>query len=796
MITKNVNTPRDRIWQPCPARFFVAGLGFLLVCALTKPAGAASSSPHADFKKSAVPFLEKHCVECHGGKTTKADLNLKKLDRADEAILKNRKVWMNVLTQVGAGEMPPKKQARPTLAEMEGFTQAVEAAFGRAELTMKPDPGHVTVRRLNRNEYRNTVRDLIGVDFDPTADFPSDDIGHGFDNIGDVLSLSPVLMERYMAAAESIAETSLVVERPKPPVRTLASKYLQPGGTFTARFRPLDKAGTLSTEFNLTTDGDFKFTARVYGLAAEGSEPVKMALVVNGKELKELEVGGSEKQPQNHTVPITLPVGNHRFAAKLLNPSATGELPRTLFVEWLQVEGPADTRPASHRRLVATGEGKPKAEQTREIVTRFVTRAFRRPATPVEIERYLKVAEAVETSGGKWEAGLQMMIKSVLCSPKFLFRVELDDRPLTKASHPLDEFQLASRLSYFLWSTMPDDELFALATKGQLTANLDAQVKRMLKHEQAAALVDNFALQWLQLKRLQAFAPDAKLFPNFNEPLRRAMLRETELFFGEILREDRSVLDLIDGNFTYLNEALARHYGIADTAGNWLYQKQTQTGGTAIPRDQFVRVALPMKERGGLLSQASVLTVTSNPTRTSPVKRGRWVLEQLLGTPPPPPPPNVPELDGQKKLTGTLRQRMEQHRANPNCASCHTQMDALGFALENYNAVGAWRAKDGEDAIDASGTLPDGKSFNGPGELKAVLKEKQELFVRNLTEKMLIYALGRGLEYYDGRAVRQISAQLAKQDYKFSALVVGIVKSEPFRLRRGKELNDQQAATK
>jgi len=324
-----------------------------------------------------------------------------------------------------------------------------------------------------------------------------------------------------------------------------------------------------------------------------------------------------------------------------------------------------------------------------------------------------------------------------------------------------------------------------------LTANLDAQVARMLKDPKAAAMVENFALQWLQLKRLQIAAPDAKQFPNFTDSLRRAMLRETQLFFGEIVREDRSILDMLDGDFTYLNDALARHYGIADTAGNvaGAKAKEKLPGGKPIPRNEFVRVSLPMKERGGILAQASMLTVTSNPTRTSPVKRGRWVLEQLLGTPPPPPPPNVPELDNQKELTGTLRRRMEQHRANPNCASCHTQMDAIGFAMENYDAIGAWRTKDGEDAIDATGTLPDGKSFTGAAELKAVLKDKKALFVRNLAEKMLTYALGRGIEYYDGRALRQITAELAKQDYKFSALVKAIVKSDPFRQRRGTELS-------
>jgi hypothetical protein len=343
-------------------------------------------------------------------------------------------------------------------------------------------------------------------------------------------------------------------------------------------------------------------------------------------------------------------------------------------------------------------------------------------------------------------------------------------------------------MSYFLWSSMPDDELLGLAAKKQLTANLDAQVRRMLKNEKAAALTENFALQWLQLRRLATFAPDPKLFPNFNEQLRSAMLKETELFFGAVVKEDRSILDLIGGDFTFLNETLARHYGIADTNGNWLGKKPARPGGQPIRGPEFVRVELP-PERGGLLTQASILTVTSNPTRTSPVKRGRWVLDQVLGTPPPPPPPDVPELkdDKQALLTGSLRQRMEQHRVNPSCASCHARMDPIGFAFENYNAIGAYREKDGDFAIDPSGTLPDGKTFKSPGDLKKLLKDKKELFSRCLTEKMMIYALGRGMESYDRRTVDRIVSALERDGYRFSALVIEIAKSDPFRLRRGRD---------
>jgi hypothetical protein len=377
----------------------------------------------------------------------------------------------------------------------------------------------------------------------------------------------------------------------------------------------------------------------------------------------------------------------------------------------------------------------------------------------------------------------------VLVSPKFLFRLELEDRPDSPEPRPLDEFALANRLSYFLWASMPDDELFDLAAKKQLTANLEPQVQRMLKDKRATkSLVDNFAMQWLQLKRLRAFTPDSKVFPTFDEQLRNAMQRETEMFLASIIEEDRSVLDLLDGNYTFLNERLAKHYLIGDTNGNTLYQKPQGPQGQRIPYDKWVRVSLPPNgPRGGILTQASVLAVTSNPGRTSPVKRGKWVLEQILGTPPPPPPPDVPALeeDGKAITATSLRKRLEIHRENPACANCHAKMDPIGFAFENFNAIGGWRKKDGDFDIDPSGVLPDGKTVNGPAELRSILKEKKDLFSRALAEKLLIYALGRGLEYYDDRAIDRIAKATAADGYKFSRLVAEIVKSDPFTKRRG-----------
>jgi mono/diheme cytochrome c family protein len=749
-------------------------------------APAANTAAPPDFATAGVPFLTKHCVACHGETKKKADLVLH-VYRDEASVLKDRKRWETVLHMVEAGEMPPPSRKRPAPAEVEAFVHSVHAIFDRADRTARRDPGRVTIRRLNRVEYTNTVRDLTGVDFDPAEDFPADDVGYGFDNIGDVLSLSPILMERYLAAAEAIVERAVLTEPPPPPTRRVASQFLQPPAGFRgARSRALYARGdTVYASHTLAEAGEYILRVRG-GAVPNEKEPARFALVVDDREVKAVEVKEvKESAPRFGTYEehVKLEPGTHRVAVKMLSNFKAPETPPDftrrdtkrppgVFVGVVELEGPVGWMPASHRRIMACTPAKPQREQAREILSRFASKAYRRPATGDEVGHLLHLYDAARSRGARFEAGIQLALEAVLVSPKFLFRVELDDRPDSKDAHPIDEYQLASRLSYFLWGTMPDDELFALAERQQLTPNLGAQVRRMLKDPKAKALVENFGMQWLQLRNLKTVAPDPKLFPEFDDRLRAAMLQETELFFEAVMREDRSILDLLDADFTYVNGRLARHYGISGVYG-----------------DEFRRVALTGGQRGGLLTQASILTVTSNPTRTSPVKRGKWVLEQILGTPPPPPPPNVPELatDAKAQLTGSLRQRMEQHRANPSCAVCHTNMDALGFAFENFDAVGAFRTKDGNFAIDPSGTLPGGQSFQGPAELKAILKGKKELFSRCLTEKMLTYALGRGVESYDRPAVEAIMAALARNHYRFSTLVMEIVESEPFRLRRGKD---------
>jgi hypothetical protein len=613
--------------------------------------GAKAPAPKKDdYVKDIEPLFAKYCVGCHGGEKPRAKIALDKF-KEDAAIDKNRAMWERVAKAVRNRDMPPrrsfKKVQQPTTEERDQLSRWLDAALGAVDCDLKRDPGRVTIRRLNRTEYNNTIRDLVGVKFQPAEDFPADDVGYGFDNIGDVLTLPPLLMEKYLAAAERIIEDA---------------------------FR--------------------------------------------SPELKKKLIG----EP----------------------PAANAE--------------PGEKKDAGRRAL-----------------TEFARRAFRRAVAPDEVKRFVGLLDLADKNGDSYEKGMELALEAVLVSPHFLFRIELDKEPGNPdAIHPVNEFELATRLSYFLWSTMPDDELLLLAESDKLRSdgNLEKQVRRMLKDPKARSLVENFAGQWLQLRNLKSAAPDPGTYPAFDEPLRSAMIKETELFFENVMKEDRSILEFIDSDYTFVNERLAKHYGIADLKG-----------------DEFRRVALTGGARGGVLTQASVLTLTSNPTRTSPVKRGKWILENMLGTPPPPPPPDVPELKEDKEvvLSGSLRQRMEQHRAKPDCAVCHDKLDPLGFGFENFDGIGGWRTKDASFDIDSSGVLPDGKKFKGPAELRAILKGRAGEFRHCLSEKMLTYALGRGLEYYDKCAIEAVTTATEKARDRFSALIFAVVQSEPFQNRRGKK---------
>ncbi len=804
-------------------------LGKVLFFVLSFPLSGKSQDSPPNFSQAGAAFLKTHCLECHSGDKPKAELSLAGFtDNA--SVVKKRKTWESILKMVESGEMPPEKKPKPDIKEIETFTALARAVFDHHDKNAKPDPGRVTMRRLNRVEYANTLRDLVGADFNPAADFPSDDIGHGFDNIGDVLTLSPILMEQYLAAAETVSQRVILANPPRPASRYLSGRFLQPNNAQTSqgRFRQMNPthaepvhSGPFAAPgdyLKFAADADLILRANMYAEVSEKSpSPVRVALFISGgklaetspdeevdqlmgaalkgmKPLKILKIFEITARDAKSVQQIEFPInrrGDIQRAGLAVVKPPEGEEPPQLFIEHIWTEGPLETRPASQLMLLKCSPDKSQAEQTREVLTRLLSRGYRRTATSQEVEAMAKVVDQAVVAGEKWEAGMQWAVQALLCSPKFLFRVELDDRPDSPEARPIDEFHLASRLSYFLWNTMPDAELFDLARRGELSKNLEPQVLRMLKDPRAStSLVDQFAMQWLQLKRLDTFAPDAKLFPDFNESLRRAMRDETRMFLEAIVKEDRSLLDLLASDFTFVNEPLAKHYGIADTNGNLVGQKPTKDKGQPIRGPEFVRVNVSGTTRGGLLTQASLLTVTSNPTRTSPVKRGRWVLEQLLGTPPPPPPPNVPELEQGEKLTGSLRQRMEQHRANPSCANCHARMDPLGFAFENFDAIGRFREKDGEFPIDPSGELPTGEKIAGPTELKEILKTRQNQFARCITEKLLTYALGRGLEYYDRPAVDRIATALGQNGYRFSTLIVETVKSEPFRMRRGKSADE------
>ena len=749
---------------------------------------AASPSSSADkalaareategFAKNAAPFLAKHCVSCHGPKKQNADLTLdRKFD--EKTIQEDREIWENVLEMVRTGEMPPKdkKHERPDPAEVEPALRAIETALAQFDCTNLRNPGRVTIRRLNREEYNNTIRDLVGLDFKPADDFPNDDIGYGFDNIGDVLSLSPLLLEKYLAAAESIMDKAIVVAEPtKPSKARLDVRYSPRVGENRRGFGDvLHSRGAFGSETFLE-EGDYLVQVQVFGQQKD-DEPVRGQIRFEGEVIKEFEVHGDRRNPETVEVNVR---GRGRtghlnvaFVNPYKDPGVEGpeKYRRLLFMRSISVDGPYNqpppVLPETHRRILAHREGLAPREGAREIIGRFATKAFRRPVKPEEVERLLALYDRATKEGEKFEGSVRLALQGVLVWPAFLFRVEFDPAGAKPGNaYPVDEYALATRLSYFLWSSMPDDELIDLAGQGKLRQELDKQVKRMLLDPKSAAFVSNFSGQWLTTRKLAYVVPDPKEFPGFDDELRSAMVRETELFFEAILRENRSILDFLDADFSFVNEPLAKLYGIDGVKGK-----------------EFRRVGLP-PNRGGILTQASVLTLTSNPTRTSPVKRGKWVLDQILGTPPPPPPPDVPTLDEEKRLSGSLRKVMEQHRENALCASCHRRMDPIGFAFENYDAVGAWREKDGAFSIDPAGVLPDGRSFQGPSELKTLLRAEKEGFRRCLAEKMLTYAMGRGLEYYDRCAVDAILKAMDQDGDRMTTLVVEVVKSEPFQMR-------------
>jgi hypothetical protein len=741
-----------------------------------------ASSGAADFQKDIQPLLKNYCYGCHNATKKKGGVILDAFTSADAAA-KDPKTWDAVLDNLRTSTMPPDDtDKQPTIEEREKLIKWVEDAVFAVDPD-HPDPGRVTVRRLNRIEYGNTVRDLVGVKFDAGADFPSDDSGYGFDNIGDVLSLPPVLFERYLAAAEKVMSAAILNDhtpRSQPMPVNLLTMTGGPDKGNTDNARRLDDREA-TVKFETTTAG--QHTIRVDLQSAKASnEAAKVEIKVDGMAVKTIALSGDRDRTETQKIPVPISAtGKHTLAFRVVNwlpqPEMKDGKPRNrnATLKRLDVLTPPQVpkAPESQLKLFAPGQGQPSLDAAaRAVISTFATRAFRRPLLPQEMARFMAIYAQALKKGANFEQGVQTALTAVLVSPNFLFRCEFQPEPDSpKSTHNISEYALASRLSYFLWSTMPDDELRNHAVSGTLRKNLDAQIRRMLRDPRAQALTDNFAGQWLQTRNLAAAAPDPKTFPEWGKGLASAMERETEMLFEYILREDRPVTDLLGADYTFVNERLAKLYDIPGVEG-----------------DAFVKVKVPAARPGGILGHGSFLTLTSNPTRTSPVKRGKFVLENILGTPPPPPPPDVPDLNDPKRaeLKGTLRQRMELHRKEPLCAGCHARMDDIGFALEHFNGIGEWRDKDGAAGIETAGQLVSGEKFKDATELRDVLlNKKRNDFLRCVTEKMLTYALGRGVEYYDRPTVEKIVKNVDKDGAKFSVLVTEIIKSVPFQMRRG-----------
>ena len=712
------------------------------------------------------PFLTKYCVTCHNDKTQAASLSLEHADPAK---------WDRIAAKLSAGRMPPPGAPQPPKPEVAAILDLIDKPA--------PNPGHITAHRLNRTEYNNTIRDLLGVPLHPADEFPLDDAGYGFDNIADVLSVSPLLMEKYAAAARAVSKAAIYGESAPPrPTKLIRFVGKKSQDDPTANALPYSYRGALWATYNFPVDGEYEFhmrdanyrprekstprqaelsrkrnlteaeKAELRELNRLGGPPVRMVMTLDGKQILTEIVEGDIDYQYAHGESIArakVTAGEHSFRASYPeyadtdNPrdNVNRDGRRKIFIDYIDIIGPFNPTPAppqSRKRIFVCPQK--TAECAAKIIGTLADRAYRRPATPAEKDELVKLAATVRKDGNSFDESIRLALEAMLMSPNFLFRIE--------HSTPYD---LASRLSYFLWSSMPDAELTRLASSGDLQkpAVYNAQVKRMLADPKSAALAENFIGQWLQLRLLDRRKPDPAHFPTVDDELIDNMRTETTLFAQAIMQEDRSILDFIDGNFTFLNGPLAHFYGIPGVHG-----------------ENFQRIALDGTHRGGVVTQASILTLSSYATRTSPVIRGKWVLENLLGTPPPPPPPDVPALE-EKNLgkTASLRQRLEAHRANAACAVCHNQMDPIGFNLENFDASGAWRDHDGDFPIDSSG---------GPDKLKEKLRADPDQFARNFTEKMLTYALGRGLEPYDRPMVNEIAGKLKDNDYRFSTLVMEI----------------------
>jgi mono/diheme cytochrome c family protein len=785
-------------------------------------AGQASSASQTDAVTANQATVQKYCVSCHNDKVKSGGLTLSTLDMA--RVAGNADVWEHVIRKVRTGAMPPAGRPRPDKAMTTSLVTYLETELDNAALAT-PNPGHPALPRLNRAEYRNAIRDLLGLEIDATSMLPNDIAGHGFDNNADALTLSPMLTERYLGAAAKISQMALARPRGVPLPETFFVPTDRDQSVRVSDDLPLGSRGGAAFRYYFPADGEYVFELRPKESGAGGgfegitAEPHQLDIAIDNVKLATVTLGGPEFVPQrgggaaagadypredrtkkiidlltfrlpvksgSHLVQVYFHSKTQAFVEDLFDPSLRREPYRdgsgNPKISSVAITGPQPATVSigdtpSRRRILTCKPSSSKDEIcARTIISTLARRAYRRPVTDDDLQAPMTAYRGGAASGG-FEAGLEMAIRSILMSPKFLFRFE-SQPPKTAANTPyrVSDLDLASRLSFFLWSSIPDDELLNAAVKKTLSRPevLQQHVRRMLADPRSRALVENFAGQWLHIRNVAVHQPSPETLFHFDDNLRKAFEQETQLFFESIMRENRSVLDLLDADYTFLNERLARHYGIAGVRG-----------------ERFRRVTLaPGSPRGGLLGQGSILMATSYPNRTSPVIRGKWILENVFGAPPPPPPPNVPELKDERDPRKVLpmRERLAAHRANPACAGCHAQMDQLGFALENFDAIGEWRDMYTSGAkVDASAQLPDGSKFNGPAELRKVLLSHSDEFLTTMTEKLMVYALGRGLEATDAPAVRKIKRDATRENYKFEALIQGVVTSTPFTMRMAQD---------
>lgn len=762
------------------------------LCALAQAPGAAEQNR----------LVDEYCTKCHNSEDWAGSLDLSLYD-LDNAVA-DAETWEKVLLKLKGRMMPPEGNERPSAVEQERFVSWLKHSIDTATLA-DPNPGPSSLHRLNRTEYGNAIRDLLGLQVDIVEYLPADDEGYGFDNIADVLRTSPSLLEQYLTASRKITELAVG----DPDIKPVSTVYRVVPDTPQAQHipgLPLGTRGGILIEHNFPLDGEYQFNnyliRNIVGYMTGLEWPHIFEVSIDGVQVFAAQIGGeadnlasdrnfSEAADMiddrlSFRVPVS--AGRHEVAVTFMqkNAAETHE-PLELFtrdhdmqnmngvptLDYVDIIGPfnaSGSGTTASREHIFTCYPRRESEAddcAREILGAIGRRAYRRPLEEQDMNMILSFYQDGHAQDG-FETGIQTALRFILASPEFLFRSEPDpDFVAPGEIYPLGDVALASRLSFFLWSTIPDDELLNLAEAGRLSDAevFEQQVDRMLQDPRASALVDNWAAQWLFLRNLKSIHPDTRTFPDFDDKLRQAMRTETSLFIENIISNDRPVTEMLTADYTYVNDRLAQHYGIANIYGS-----------------HFRRVAYANPDRRGLLGHGSILTVTSYPNRTSPVLRGKYILENLLGAPAPPPPPDVPALD--EELTAvSVRDRLIQHRENPACASCHAVMDPLGFSLEEFDAIGRYRTRDQSGRIDSSGSLADGTPLNGAGELRAALLENPEHFVETVTEKLLTYALGRGLEYYDMPVVRRITHEAAEEDYRFSAIVKGIVNSVPFRMK-------------